>query len=424
MLVTPNSNWLFVATSDLDRSYAHSSLVAIDLRELQPALANLAGPGAALTASQPCREVNDPESTAPVECDVQYLIDGEQTVLLPRGAGNIAVDYPAGQGGPMRLLIPSSLDVAVSWIDVFAGDKLRVSCGQDANGLCDAAHTLERLGNRPNGTRIPSNPARIGVDTQGFRFAYLPHLFGGNMTMIDLDGPYGPEVTDIEKEFFLPDPQTETEYAGGFAVAQLPCDPENAPDRLAGCTQPYLFASQRHWPAYRMFTVATGLGLILGRGNVPLLGLNFRVVEDRPYTGDVALENPAIGDRVLAVHTTPPGLTRVDVSVDGHRIANKVIETVDLCNYPNILEVYRPEVGAALALVSCFGDNELAVVDLGTFAVAQEVPLGDGPNDMAIDTLRHKLYVANVQDSTISVVELDNRSPRYLRVVARLATSL
>ncbi len=422
MLVSPDANWLFVVSSDLDRSRSHSTLSAVDLRALDGALADVAGPGAEPSEARPCRQTTDGASS-PVECDPRFLLAADATVLLPRGAGNIAVDYPAGPGGPMRFLIPSTIDVAVSWIDVFAGNSLRMDCGQDSSGVCDADHTLERLGNNPNGSRLPADPARISVDTQGFRFAYVPHLFGGNISLIDLDGAYGPEITDIEDEFFLPDPLTETEYAGGFAVAQLPCDPENPPDRLAACDNPYLFATQRHWPAFRMFTVATGLGLILGRGNVALLGPNFRVVEDRPYTGDAALEDPAVGDRMLAVHTTPPSLTRVDVSVADNRIANEVIETIGLCNYPNILEVYRPEGEQPLAFVTCFGDNELAVVDLGAFAVIREVPLGDGPNDMAADLQRRKLYVANVQDSTISVVELDRTSPRFLQVVAQLGLS-
>ncbi len=423
MLLTPDNNWLFVVSSDLDRSRSHSTLVAVDLDKLDLALTSLAGADAEPSAEHPCRTTADPEAITPVACDPKYLIAGEHTLLLPRGAGNIAVDAPVGQGGPMRLLIPSTLDVAVSWIDVLPGNALTLECGQDGTGLCDAAHTLQRLGNAPNGTRLPSDPARIFVDTQGFRFAYVPHLFGGYMSLIDLDGAYGPEITDIEDEFFRVDPLTETEYAGGFAIAQLPCDPDNPPDRLGLCDIPYVYATQRHWPGAQSFTVAVGLELILKRGNIALFGNNFRVVEDRPYTGDIALEDPAVGDRLLVVHTTPPSLSRVDVSVDDYSIANEVIDTIELCNYPNLLEVYRPENEAPLAFVTCYGDDELAVVDLGVFAVIREVPLGSGPNEMVADPLRRKLYVANVQDSTVSAVELDRSSPRFLQVVYQLGSA-
>ena len=91
-----------------------------------------------------------------------------------------------------------------------------------------------------------------------------------------------------------------------------------------------------------------------------------------------------------------------------------------LCNNPNILEVYRPAEAEALALVSCFGDGQLAVVGLGTFTVLATIDVGAGADEIAVDAARAQAYVANTRAGTIAVVGLDHRDRRYLTAWARL----
>ena len=71
-------------------------------------------------------------------------------------------------------------------------------------------------------------------------------------------------------------------------------------------------------------------------------------------------------------------------------------------------------------MVSCFSDGVVAVVGLGTFTVVATVEVGDGANEMAIDSAREQLYVANAQENTISIVSLDRQSPDFLTEWARI----
>lgn len=428
-LLAPDGAWLFVTNSNLDLGVAASTLVALDLRALDEAFAATPRPaGAAVTAAAPCRVAKDMSEEASsdglevVECDARGFIRRERSIQLPSGAGNIALDLPSGEDGPWRLLIPSSIDRAVTWVDVTReGDEIAVACDQDGEGECSDGHRLLYLGNDPAATRLPGDPARIQVDTGGFRYAYLPHLLGGTMTLIALDAAYGPTITDIAGDFFLSDPINNGTLAGGFAVAQRPCDPTDPPTTTRGCTRPLLYASQRFWPGLKAFTVETGRDVLVRAGNFSLVRVNPFETEDRPFMGAIAYEDPAVGERLLAVHTTPPSLSLVDTSLsaDGEPI-NDPIDSVPLCENPNLLAVHRPEAGERVAFVSCYSADQVAAVALGSFRVVATLEVDDGPNELVVDEARRKLYVVHTLASTIGVVELDRASPRYLQMIRRI----
>lgn len=432
-LLSPDGAWLFVTNSNLDLGVQSSTLVVLNLRALDRAFAEPPAPaGAKLSASTPCRVAEDMSEDAGakgqeiVECDERYFIQREHTVQLTSGAGNIALDRPIGDDGPWRLLIPSSLgDRAVTWVDVLRGSGgIEVDCGQDAEGECDAAHRLQRLGNDPAGERLPADPARIFVDREGYRFAYLPHLLGARMTLIALDAAYGPKITDITDPsvtFFASDPLGKAAFAGGFAVAQRACDPADPPRTTEGCTRPLLYASHRFWPGVRMFSVETGRDVLVRFNNDWLLGINPYQAGDRPFMGEIEFVDPEVGDRMLAVHTTPPSLSLVDTSLDSAgRPHNDPIDSVALCHNPNLLAVHRPPRGEAVAFVSCYSDDEIAAVALGSFTVVATIPVDDGPNELVVDEARRKLYVVHTLASTIGVIELDAASPRRLQMIRRI----
>jgi hypothetical protein len=417
---TPNGQWLFVSNGNWDRSRASSSLVAIDLERVAEGLASPRAAGEALDAAHPCREHAQDDR---LECDPKLLIDPELGVRLPSGAGNIAIDRPSGDLGPLRLLVPTRLESGLTWIDVFGeglGDdgELRLDCGQAEDRFCDRVHRL---------TDVPAEPARVSVDDLGFRYAYLPHLLGRRLTLLSLDSERGPEVADVEEEFFREDEQFNSGLGGGFAVVQRACDLDsgNVPSATLGCVRPYLFASQRFWPGVRSFRVAPGLDVLVTGGEARLLGANIEAADPRPLTGGMAFEDPELGERLLIVHTTPPGLSRIDMSLDEQDNPRlELLATVNLCGNPNLVSVYRPGldggVGPALALVSCYGSDQLAVVDLGVFIVVETIDLGDGPNELLIDDARDWLFVANTAESSISIVDLDASRPSYLRELATL----
>ena len=412
----PSGQRLLVANSNLDREFASGTLVSIDLAALEQGMAEPLAEDATRSAARPCRRSS--EVAGRLECEASWLIEAEQTLRLPTGAGNIAADRPAGEDGPLRLLIPSSFAQTVTWIDVLPDPAggLRFRCGQDGDGVCDDIHTLRF---DDGGARLPQDPARLVVDDQGFRFAYLPHLIGGALTLIALDGGVGPKIVDIQGEFFLEDPFTESGLAGGYSVAQRACDPANPPSDNRECSKPALYASHRHWPGLRQFSIAIGLDLILAQSDVPLAAANPFSVVDRPFMGDLEFEDPQSGERLLAVHTTPPSLSRIDTSIDSDGAPrNETREVTSLCHYPNLLEVYRPEGREWLAFVSCYSEGKVAVVGLNAFSVIATIPTGEGANELVVDAPRERLYVVNTLESSIALVELDHLSPRFLEVLA------
>ena len=73
-----------------------------------------------------------------------------------------------------------------------------------------------------------------------------------------------------------------------------------------------------------------------------------------------------------------------------------------------------------MAFVSCYSDDEVAVVGLGSFTVVATIAVDDGPNELVVDAARRKLYVVHTLASTIGVIELDNTSPRHLQMIRRI----
>jgi hypothetical protein len=241
------------------------------------------------------------------------------------------------------------------------------------------------------------------------------------LSLIDLDGDLGPELTDREDEFYREDAFGDG-VRGGFSVASLACDPVNPARETEGCTRPLMYTTNRFLPAVREFAVWPGLQLIAPGIDNDVNPVGIEGMEPRPVMGDLVFEDPDRGDALLVVQTTPGALTRIDTTIDPEleRPRNVMQATVPLCINPNLLAVYRPEGEEALALVSCFSDGVLAVVGLSTFSVLQSVSVGAGANEIAIDVQRRQAYVANTRENTISIVSLDRRDPRFLTEWARL----
>ena len=96
------------------------------------------------------------------------------------------------------------------------------------------------------------------------------------------------------------------------------------------------------------------------------------------------------------------------------------VATIPLCRNPNLLALHQPPGEESLALVSCYSDSQVAVVALATFTAVATLDVEAGPNELVVDHARRKLYVVHTLASTIGVVELDARSPDYLRIIGRV----
>lgn len=413
LAVAPDRPVLLVTNGNWDREQVDSTLMAVDLEAL---FVELARPGAPGDGARPCRRVAGHDPT--IECDPAAFVDPATTVRLGTGAGNIAVDRPAGADGPLRLLVPTRSPASVTWVDVLPGAEHPIlDCAQDDSGRCGEDHEIRAS----EGERLPGEPARVIVDDQGARFAYVPHILGGALSLLTLDGRRGPELTDAEGDFYQEDPFEDESLAGGFSVAVRACDPERPSTESRDCTRPFLYATQRYFPGLRQLTVAPGLDLILPGREVPIRAFDPQVVQGRPFMGDLAFEDDS-GDRLLVVQTTPPALLRLDTSLgDDDRPVDALIGTVPLPDEPNVLAVHRPaDGGEALALVACAGEGRLAVVALGSLRVIASVAVGVGAYEVVVDAERQQAYVSNPGEDTISIVSLDPTSPRRFTEWARL----
>jgi hypothetical protein len=335
--------------------------------------------------------------------------------------GNLVLDRPSGQAGVSRLITVQRAPSAIIFFDVtIDADGPKLDCGATFDGACDEVHTIRQALERPE-IALPDDPSRVELDDQGFRFAYVPHLLGGAISLLALDGEVGPELVDVAADFYRTDPFEETEYAGGFGVASRPCSLDNPPFGSRECTRPVLYTSQRFYPSVRRFAVAPGLDVISPGDESSLAVVNPEAVLSQPYMADLAFEDPTGGVDLLVVQTTPPALLRVDTTVeeDGDS-GDHVTATLPLCEEPNMLSVFRPEGAEPLALVTCYADGALAVIGLSSFRLIQTVTLGAGANELQVDEATQRAYVVNTKDESISVVALDRTNPAFLTEIARI----
>jgi hypothetical protein len=120
------------------------------------------------------------------------------------------------------------------------------------------------------------------------------------------------------------------------------------------------------------------------------------------------------------VHTTPPSLSLVDTRLDDQNPINRQLATAALCRNPNILAIDRPPAGERLALVSCYSDDQVAVVGLGAFQVIATLEVDDGPERDGHRRRAPPALRRHTLASTIDIVNLQRASPEFLKVTARI----
>lgn len=416
--LSDEGRFLFVTNGNWDQSERTGGAIVLDLQALHDAVE--AGGDAG-----PCRVVSA-QPRDRTECRAGRLVVPRAGIALGSAIGNLARDRPAGATGALRLLTVQRAPAAVVWFDVIEGDDApRLDCGVGFDGNCDDVHVISTAPDRGD-LRLPPDPARIVIDDQGYRFAYVPQLFGeraspkADLSLVDLDGEFGPELVNVAQDVYRDDPFDGTDYSGGYGVASRPCDPGNAPDGSRDCTRPVLYGSQRFFPSLRRFAVAPGLDVIVPGEESSIAQVNPESVQQQPFLADLAFEDPVAGVDLLVVQTTPPALLRIDTTVQDGRSVDAVIGILPLCEQPNTLAVHRRDDDEALALVSCFAEGELAIVGLSSWRVLQQLELEAGANEITIDPTWQWAFVANTQADSISVVSLDRDAAGYLTEIARI----
>jgi hypothetical protein len=145
-----------------------------------------------------------------------------------------------------------------------------------------------------------------------------------------------------------------------------------------------------------------------------------------PVLGAMAFADPR-GDQLLVIQTNPGALLSLDTSLgDGDEPLDvPSAPPVEICAEPSNMKIYveRGEDGVPAqryAIISCFRAALVYVVDLEALRVVEEVVVGTGPHDIAIDEAREVAYVINNLESSISVIDLSRRRATRFQELARL----
>jgi hypothetical protein len=129
------------------------------------------------------------------------------------------------------------------------------------------------------------------------------------------------------------------------------------------------------------------------------------------------------GDRMYNVNRNPPSVQVYDTSIGPQGEPQKIgIGSTDICREASRLTLADSGDGDR-AYVTCFDDGQVYVVDpRGGVSVADVISVGHGPYDVVASPSKHRLYVSNYLEDTISVIDITPGSATRDRVVMRLGT--
>lgn len=429
--------------------------------------------GAPTTDDFPCRRLGLLPQV--VECDEgPFVVDG---VRLGDFSTHIAASTEPS--GTPRLWVPVRGDPSVTYIDVERPwpEAPDLNCGQargDGEALdesrCGGDFRLQNLRNDTSLEELPREPFNIHVsEGEGYRYAFVAHSGGPSVTVIDLDGLRGgdgrPAIVDITNVY---NPTVGTVFSGGFGLATRPCgacgdaDDDtpgfNAPAVTQGCTRPLVYSSLRFQLLATSFT-ASGIeeedlpagaterdgceddqGNYLGPycaspdevGNecalvcepqirnvvrFPVGGVDPLASTRSEALGDVQFGD-ACGDELFVLQTNPGALLRLDTSIEnGEPLDIPAGRPIEVCDQPSRFQVWEEQ---GLAFVACFQSAYVFVIDLRAEQVVDTIITGTGPHDVILDEVRGMLYVANLLEGSVSVIDVGLSRPTRFKEVARI----
>ncbi|NVB41929.1 hypothetical protein G6O69_29130 [Pseudenhygromyxa sp. WMMC2535] len=453
------ARWLLVTNANSDQRYNAGSMLPVDLDAYWEAAFDdptaILSAGSSLDRETPCRRIA--QRPQAVECTEEPFVLDEATVHFGKFPGPAAAWDEDPSDDEAMVLIPVRGDPSITYVELsggLSGDDLHLECGQasdeDGGRYCGDAHRLRFLRNDPDADRISREPFRIQVSTDPEPLAFVTHQGDADLSLLALEGLQvggdGRPAIVHQTNMFS---ETGT-YAGGFGIAQRPCDPEtNAPASTLECTRPLLYASLR-WQdplAIQVFTAVdfeplpeseqvcvgpdeldTPGGIICEPQSVPLLrfgagGLSTLQVSSAALArlADVAFS--ASGDELYVLQVNPGALIRVDTSLgEDQNPINYPVSTVEVCARPTTLRIYDDGIND-YALVSCYRSAELFIVDLSNLSVAGLTRAGIGPDQLEIDYAREAVYVANSLDATVSVIDMARDSATRFTEIGRIGLS-
>lgn len=343
---------------------------------------------------------------------------------------------------------------------------------------CDDGYKLTHLRNDTSLEELDREPFSVHISVgDGYRYGVVSHSASQTLSLIDLDGLDGdpdekPALVDMQNIFT---PTSAGVRPGGYGIATRSCGAcqnydvddmdmdgfdaqDNTPAITQDCTRPLVYGSLRYQLLATSFT-ASGLddtdlpdgaaertsceddqGNYVGPfcaspdevGDACALicepqvraavrfetgGLDPLALASGAALGDVAFGDEC-SDSLYVLQTNPGALLRLDTRVvDGEPLDSPAGAPIELCDQPSRFEIWQEH---GLAFVSCFQAAYVYVVDLNAERVIDTVITGTGPHDVALDEVRQMLYVTNLLEGSISVIDVGRDRPTRYKEVARL----
>lgn len=442
LAVSPGGSALYVANADFDLQYNAGTVMALDLNAVRAA--------AVVSANTPCPSDAVPQGQAlglgcaPAAPLGPYL---KNTVQIGAFAADLQVSnvgFTRGGVAQRRLYVPVRGTTSMTWMDVgddtAGGDAFRMDCG----GLrCDQEHNAGNRSDEPGNTRgltLPGEPTVLTQSADG-KALLIGHVGDDKASLLSTGVQSG---TSPSLQFVLAGLKASV---GGFAP--LPTEVGSAgqdflstarsaglvnklryvADDTSALPRPYL-ALARSYSVAGTASGADSRGIVVDSsareacvrsgGGVSCAGLAMPVyvVNRSPAALLVGSLSPARGNagdelRFSSSVPLPVGPSRVYLApiVDEQGLLRRRL------------------------FVSSFDSASFVVIDPETLRTEGTVHTGRGPYTAAFDGFDASFaagapspanyrfaYVASFTQSFIQVLDLDRRSPTYLRVVYTLGT--
>ncbi len=481
--VADDRNVLYVASGNADLRYSGGTVAAIDVDRFECAAAIAAGePSRSPAQCDAAQAMSDATGCRPsaidpaiVECDeTPFMVSA---VKVGNFAGSIRLQRRTGdpKGFNRRLWLTVRGDPSVTFVNAIK--PYRASLTKDPRSLpahldCEASNSdpnhLEHCSGQrltvrdftasggcqgdaecPSGSActkgrcdpvaLPPEPFGLflneGLDGAGHPYAHLAvaHLLSGQVTLINAAAanpastaevaPTEPVVLDVRGGLL---PADRNGRRGAFALAPL----------HVGDAQSLWFLSSRLSASIALFRVSsTEPPQIVPAGLFSVAGA-FATGDD---VRDLQVQED--GSRAFFLQNHPPSLFTLDVrqfspSGESTLPADQVVDIVPVCEGPSRIGLRQwQETGAEGApprtvtrvFVVCFVTGQVAVIDPDLGAMAANILVGRGPNEIAFNfssgvapPLHRRAYVTNYTDSTVAVIDLDRGSRTENRVIARI----
>jgi YVTN family beta-propeller protein len=429
-LTEPEGDYLVVANSNFDLLYNAGTVVPLELAPVREAI-------------ERCREGEGDQGCA------EYLVPFENEVLDETfelvdyvleehavGTGSYASTIVVTEGLAM---VPVRADSSMHFIDVEEVPEdeidrrrvLRCAWGEDADqpgGLqrCSSGRRIRSSTRTRDGATIglPSEP--FGVvpwsDPEDDRdYFVVGHMVGGQISLFERgEGPSEDALPDqcFDGDDDDGDGLMNLDDPGCAGVSVSLVDVEDSFDE--GSSGLAVDHDGRFLVTSRFVSHLTSFRV--GRGQIsPVGAINVDIVNPGDNQRGVAVSPD--GTLAYVASRAPNSVLVLDITHDEYgNYADRFLHAIEIGAGPSIIKVYAdPDFAEGyLVYVVCFDEDRIFVIDPAINEVTDVITTHRGPYELVFDPETRVGYLVHFLESTISVLDVDPRSPRFHTILTSL----